>query len=101
MTLYLNKKAYGFSLWRIFKHTTTNIKNYSKFIRQDSMGYLINFNHYGDIHKKTGWEVDHIIPKAIKPSWWNKFSNLSALQWKENRKKSNKLNFLNKEIHQY
>ena len=45
-------------------------------------------NHYG---KKTmfSWEIDHKIPKSKGRS--NKLGNLQPLQYKANRRKSNKL----------
>ena len=93
-------KIYGWEKWDIFINTTIGLSRHSPHIRMDKTGKTINFHHHG-ICKATGWEVDHVIPRTIKPSWWNKFSNLCALQWQENRTKSNKLDFLNKKIHDF
>lgn len=96
-----SKKKYGHDLWSIFIHTTIILLNEPVHIRMDHTGHKINYHHYGDTSKITGWEVDHDNPKSIEPYWWNKFDNLCALQWQENRSKSNKLDFLNKKIHEF
>ncbi len=52
---------------------------YGNKIRRASQGKLTDL----------GWEVDHIKPKAKGGS--NDLSNLQALQWKANRKKSDEV----------
>ncbi len=53
--------------------------------RRDSEGNKIRQGSYGT-HGEFGWDVDHIQPKAKGGS--DDPSNLQALQWEENIKKS-------------
>ena len=55
--------------------------------RRDYTGHIIHFSEYGKT-SKYGWEIDHEIPK--KRGGLDSISNLSPLQWHENRKKSDK-----------
>ena len=56
--------------------------------RQDPYGNKLNKASYGK-NTKTGWEIDHIKPKAKGGS--DATQNLQALQTKVNRDKSDSL----------
>lgn len=58
--------------------------------RKDKCGATI----YRHSHGKTstyGWEIDHITPVALGGT--DNLSNLQPLQWENNRKKSDNLQF--------
>ncbi len=54
--------------------------------RKDFAGAWIRRDHYG-IESKYGWEIDHLLPSSLGGS--DILSNLNALHWQNNRKKSN------------
>ena len=55
--------------------------------RKDACGAAIEFSKYGDTTENgTGWEIDHIKPVAKGGT--DDFGNLQALQWQNNRYKS-------------
>jgi 5-methylcytosine-specific restriction endonuclease McrA len=53
--------------------------------RRDVCRSIIQRSHYGVTSQKTGWEVDHIQPKAKGGT--NELDNLQPLQWENNRSK--------------
>mgnify|MGYP004500093007 CR=1 FL=1 len=53
--------------------------------RKDFADAWIRRDHYG-VESKYGWEVDHLRPSSKGGS--DELSNLTALHWKNNRKKS-------------
>ena len=55
-------------------------------IRKDSCGAWIQYNHYGNTNSPYGWEIDHVTP--ISHGGLDTLSNLQALQWQNNRTKS-------------
>ncbi len=58
--------------------------------KQDSCGARIQWSKYGEaIHLGTGWEIDHIRPVAHGGG--DEITNLQALQWQNNRHKSDSL----------
>jgi 5-methylcytosine-specific restriction endonuclease McrA len=54
--------------------------------RKDQCGAFIRFGDYGSTDSKYGWEIDHIKPVALGGG--DEPSNLQALQWENNRHKS-------------
>ena len=109
-----SKIVYGNSLEEIWlatasrKKTSHNILALQKYREtglfplwiEDCENKWINFEHHG---KKTkcccGFEIDHIVPQAKGGS--NDISNLQALNWEDNRKKSDNLDFLDPQVHEY
>ena len=63
----------------------------SKIWRWDKYGKVMNYYKHGDTKSKFGWEIDHIYPIAFGGS--DDLYNLQPLQWKNNRSKSNALNW--------
>ena len=55
--------------------------------RKDDYGNLMYWSSYGK-QSDMGWEIDHIHPKAKGGT--DSPRNLQAVQWEENRKKSDK-----------
>lgn len=53
--------------------------------RKDKCGALIQRDRYG-MTIRRGWEIDHIIPREHGGT--DLLSNLQALQWQNNRAKS-------------
>lgn len=53
--------------------------------RKDFAGAWIRRDHYG-VESKYGWEIDHLRPSSQGGS--DELSNLNALHWRNNRKKS-------------
>lgn len=53
--------------------------------RKDFAGAWIRRDHYG-VESKYGWEIDHLRPVSQGGS--DELSNLRALHWRNNRKKS-------------
>lgn len=110
MTQLENKKAYGTSIYKIFLNTLHTVSyvenkklmnhyNVCKVVPEyiyDCDGCRIYFHLFG---KKVngGWQADHILAKTKGGS--NDITNLQALNWKSNIKKSDKIDFLNKNIH--
>lgn len=61
-------------------------------VRKDRCGAWIKKSHYGKTEENGyGWEIDHIIP--ISKGGKDDLSNLQPLQWENNRKKSDQLNW--------
>lgn len=59
-------------------------------IRQDACGAWIYWDQYGvTAERGYGWEIDHIQPVAHEGT--DDFSNLQALQWQNNRSKSDNI----------
>lgn len=55
--------------------------------RLDACGALIEFQNYGVTDRfGTGWEIDHI--SAVANGGTDALDNLQALQWENNRAKS-------------
>ena len=55
--------------------------------RKDECGAWIDYRQYGNtVEGGTGWEIDHIVPVARGGS--DSLDNLQALQWENNRHKS-------------
>lgn len=55
--------------------------------RKDDYGNLMYWSSYGK-QTEMGWEIDHIHPKSKGGT--DSQRNLQALQWEENRKKSDR-----------
>ena len=55
--------------------------------RKDAYGNIIYKSSYG-LKSEMGWEIDHKHPKADGGT--DNPRNLQAVQWEENRKKSDK-----------
>ena len=53
--------------------------------RKDLANAWIRRDHYG-VDSKYGWEIDHLCPSSNGGS--DELSNLNALHWKNNNKKS-------------
>lgn len=60
--------------------------------RKDAYGSFIVWSEYGK-QTQFGWEIDHELPKSQFPSIANQPANLRALHWKNNRVKSDKIDF--------
>lgn len=58
----------------------------STLLRKDSCGAWIKRTEYGNTNSDYGWEVDHIRPVA--QGGGDELTNLQALQWDNNRYKS-------------
>ena len=68
------------------------IPNYPPSIwRWDKYGKVMKYNKHGNTNSEFGWEIDHIYPLAFGGS--DDIHNLQPLQWKNNRAKSNSLNW--------
>lgn len=59
--------------------------------RWDRCGSVMKFSDYGNRDSKYGWEIDHITPVAYNGD--DKINNLQPLNWENNLKKSDSLNF--------
>ena len=51
-------------------------------VREDEHGTLIKYEEYGNRDSKYGWEIDHIVPKALGGG--DDLSNLRTLHWRAN-----------------
>lgn len=60
--------------------------------RRDAYGSWIAWTEYGQ-RTTYGWEIDHELPKAHFPGAANQPANQRALHWKNNRAKSDKIDF--------
>ncbi len=59
----------------------------ANFVRKDACGALIEWKNHGKTDEGgTGWEIDHITPVARGGG--DNLGNLQALQWQNNRYKS-------------
>jgi len=58
-------------------------------LRRDDYGNTIQQSAYGDRSSPYGWEIDHVIPKAMEGS--SRIDNLRPLHWRANTSKSDKL----------
>lgn len=54
--------------------------------RRDTCGASMKWSEYGNTTSNFGWEIDHIKPVAAGGG--DDLSNLQALQWANNRYKS-------------
>ncbi len=62
-------------------------------MRMDIYGALVKWASYGDTTPMgNGWEIDHVYPVAKGGS--DNLSNLQALQWQNNRRKSDAVGVL-------
>jgi len=61
------------------------------YVRKDACNAFIQFDKYGDTNSVYGWEVDHKLPVAKGGT--DILSNLQPLQWKNNRHKSDDINW--------
>lgn len=91
-------KKYGQNIFSIFMRSTFPIKNSSIYHRVDSYGKVIDFCQFGYSHG-LGWHVDHILPQSVFPGLRTTQSNLQALNYSDNISKSNKVDWLDKKIH--
>ena len=48
--------------------------------RKDCMGNLVRYADFGNRHSPFGWELDHIVPRALGGS--SEIENLQVLHWK-------------------
>lgn len=55
-------------------------------LKYDKCGKLIRYEDYGNTNSSQGWEIDHI--KLVSKGGTDELANLQALQWENNRKKS-------------
>lgn len=55
-------------------------------LKYDKCGKLMRYEDYGNTNSSLGWEIDHIKPASKGGS--DDLANLQALQWENNRKKS-------------
>lgn len=60
--------------------------------RRDAYGSWIAWTEYGQ-RTAYGWEIDHELPKAHFHGAANQPANQRALHWKNNRAKSDKIDF--------
>ena len=65
---------------------------------QDCEKKMIRFKDHGKI-TKYGWEADHVLARAKGGS--NDLSNMQALNWIDNRIKSDSIDYMNKKIHRF
>lgn len=70
------------AVWK--KATLTSRIDY----RKDKCGATIYRHSHGKI-STNGWEIDHIVPASLGGT--DELSNLQPLQWENNRKKSDNL----------
>lgn len=89
---------YQHSIKEIFNKLKPTV-GYPENIRKDASGKWIDFYDYGDKDKDTGWDVDHVKPKTIFPHLEFSFTNLQALNWRDNIRKSNTFDYLDKTNH--
>jgi len=55
--------------------------------RSDTCGAWMSWSKFGEtVEKGFGWEIDHILP--VSRGGTDDLSNLQALQWQNNRKKA-------------
>ena len=69
----------------VWQKATTVAGYDSQIWRKDFADAWIRRDHYG-VEAKYGWEVDHLRPSSKGGS--DELSNLNALHWKNNNKKS-------------
>jgi len=88
MTVYLYELARALNTqeYRVFSKLP-RVFGWPDNIRRDSWVKTIIFEHYGNRHFPTGWEIDHIISKDKGGS--EDLNNSQALQWENNVFKSN------------
>ncbi len=56
--------------------------------RHDTCGMVMFYADHGDTNSEHGWEIDHIIPRALNGP--TVLSNLQPLNWRNNRSKSDR-----------
>ena len=91
-------QKYGHNIFEVFMRSTFPIKNSSIYHRLDCYGKVIDFREFGE-SCGLGWHVDHILPQSLFPRLRTVKSNLQALNYADNISKSNKVDWLDKKIH--
>ncbi len=74
------------TLWWVWSRATAVPGTDPNKFRKDTCGAWIAWNEHGNTDSPYGWEVDHVYPVALGGS--DDLSNLQALQWENNRHKS-------------
>lgn len=59
------------------------------FVRRDDLGYIIQWEDYGDRSSRYGWEFDHIVPASRGGS--DLLFNIRPLNWMANVTRGNKI----------
>lgn len=81
--------------WAVWQKTLGAPGQDLSVMRMDNYGALIRWADYGDTTPNGfGWEIDHVFPAAKGGS--DNITNLQALQWQNNRRKSDAVGILPK-----
>ncbi|NER14543.1 HNH endonuclease [Leptobacterium flavescens] len=60
--------------------------------RKDKCESIIKWSEHGNRNSQYGWEIDHINP--VSNGGGDEFDNLQPLQWENNAKKGDQLNWI-------